>query len=102
MTGSLTPFPRRDEDVRAGPTNSNAVGTGLTSPLQADPRVFTATSAARSSTVGTDPFAADLDDTERDALINAVDHWVQFAPRLFPSIDGVLERPQWRARRYGR
>ncbi|MBL0289296.1 MAG: hypothetical protein IPQ15_01065 [Betaproteobacteria bacterium] len=41
-----------------------------------------------------DPFAADLDDTERDALINAVDHLLQFAPRLLPSIDGVLERPQ--------
>jgi hypothetical protein len=53
--------------------------------------------------VGThlDPFAADLDDTERDALIIAVDHWMQFAPRWLPSIDGVLERPQWRARRYG-
>ncbi|MBK6600198.1 MAG: hypothetical protein IPG28_01205 [Betaproteobacteria bacterium] len=43
-----------------------------------------------------DPFAADLDDTERDALINAVDHLLQFAPRLLPSIDGVLERPQGR------
>jgi hypothetical protein len=52
--------------------------------------------------VGThlDPIVADLGAGELDALVNAVDHWLQFAPRLLPSIDGVLERRQWRTRRY--